>query len=152
MFFSSHKFTAMAEDSITIHTSDHPEPFTVNNFWLRDHCCCSECYNHDTKQRKIGLLDIPIDIKPSHYSIDGNELQITCKCVFILKGFFGHEKGRLVWVVVGNVMFDPAACPQLIRVIIEWSQLQLRTSMSSSWGAHFIHFQCRDRRGGTVYQ
>lgn len=68
---------AMAEDSITIHTSDHPEPFTVNNFWLRDHCCCSECYNHDTKQRKIGLLDIPIDIKPSHYSIDGNELQIT---------------------------------------------------------------------------
>lgn len=69
----------MVDDSITIHVPDYPEPLTINNFWLRDHCCCSECFNHDTKQRKISFLDIPIDIKPSQYNIDGNELQITCK-------------------------------------------------------------------------
>lgn len=69
----------MIDDSITIHSAELEEPLTLNNLWLRDHCCCAKCYNHETKQRKIGFLDIPIDIKPSHFSIDGNELQITCK-------------------------------------------------------------------------
>lgn len=78
------EITAMVDDSITIHSSDYPEPLTINNFWLRDHCCCPECYNHETKQRQISFVDIPIDIKPSHYNIDGQELQITCKCLIFL--------------------------------------------------------------------
>ncbi|KAJ6627774.1 Trimethyllysine dioxygenase, mitochondrial, partial [Pseudolycoriella hygida] len=67
----------MTGNCITIQESSSSEPLIFNNVWLRDHCCCSQCYNNDTKQRKISFLDIPIDIEPTHYNVTGNFLEIT---------------------------------------------------------------------------
>ena len=56
------------------------EPLVLSHFWLRDHCRCDECYAHDTYQRRLNLLDIPIDIKPTETHIQETELRIKCKC------------------------------------------------------------------------
>ncbi|XP_046397547.1 trimethyllysine dioxygenase, mitochondrial [Ischnura elegans] len=44
--------------------------------WLRDHCRCPKCYNHDTHQRNLDLLSIPDDIYPATCSLENNMLRI----------------------------------------------------------------------------
>lgn len=53
----------------------------IDEFWLRDHCRCTKCFNVATKQRKYNLLDIPKDIKPEelNYIENGKILYIKCK-------------------------------------------------------------------------
>ena len=49
-----------------------------HHIWLRDHCRCQECYNHDTHQREADILQIPLDIKPSRVElVEGKEVKIT---------------------------------------------------------------------------
>jgi len=50
----------------------------LNDFWLRDHCRCNDCYNLVTKQRKYNLLDIPADIKAKEYNYkkEGSEFEV----------------------------------------------------------------------------
>uniref|UniRef100_A0A1A9WXT9 Trimethyllysine dioxygenase, mitochondrial n=1 Tax=Glossina brevipalpis TaxID=37001 RepID=A0A1A9WXT9_9MUSC len=54
------------------------ELIKLNQFWLRDHCRCLQCYNHVTKQRKLNLLEIPEDIiaKDWQWKEDGKLLDV----------------------------------------------------------------------------
>uniref|UniRef100_A0A1A9X281 Trimethyllysine dioxygenase, mitochondrial n=1 Tax=Glossina brevipalpis TaxID=37001 RepID=A0A1A9X281_9MUSC len=54
------------------------EILKLNQFWLRDHCRCLQCYNQVTKQRKYNLLDLPEDIavKDWHNTEDGKLLKV----------------------------------------------------------------------------
>ena len=48
-----------------------------HNFWLRDHCQCKQCYNYDTSQKELNILDVPLDIQPANVAIhDQNKLSI----------------------------------------------------------------------------
>lgn len=46
-----------------------------NNFWLRDHCHCSECYHAVTRQRLVNTFAIPRDIQP--VAIDSTEAALN---------------------------------------------------------------------------
>ncbi|XP_033760567.1 trimethyllysine dioxygenase, mitochondrial-like [Pecten maximus] len=45
--------------------------------WLRDHCRCSECYNHDTNQRNLQNRKLHSEDLPSSVEFDGLVLGIT---------------------------------------------------------------------------
>lgn len=48
-----------------------------HNIWLRDHCQCKQCYNYDTSQKELNILDVPLDIQPANVAIrDQNKLSI----------------------------------------------------------------------------
>lgn len=47
-------------------------------FWLRDHCRCPKCYNHDTNQRRIGIRDIGLDIRATSSEVKGDQLKVEC--------------------------------------------------------------------------
>lgn len=57
------------------------EILNFDQFWLRDHCRCLECYNEVTKQRKYNLLDLPDDIAVKHWhsTEDGKLLKVKCR-------------------------------------------------------------------------
>ncbi|XP_065336423.1 trimethyllysine dioxygenase, mitochondrial isoform X1 [Cloeon dipterum] len=44
--------------------------------WLRDHCRCSECYNHATSQRSLPFLSIQQDISPKTWQIAENDSEL----------------------------------------------------------------------------
>ncbi|XP_061183408.1 trimethyllysine dioxygenase, mitochondrial-like [Saccostrea echinata] len=44
--------------------------------WLRDHCRCDVCYNHQTCQKNVDNFDLDLDIKPTHVSFDGTVLTL----------------------------------------------------------------------------
>lgn len=95
--------TTLISDATSVHIA-HPlgeHSVQISNFWLRDHCRCTECYNPDTFQRKHNVLDIPIDIRPlrlaitltstdeinrSRYSLSAKEvLRVMCKLLYACK-------------------------------------------------------------------
>lgn len=53
-------------------------------FWLRDHCRCDACYNHETFQRKSDIGGIDIDIKPNNWNLAEDKLQVTCKYATVM--------------------------------------------------------------------
>lgn len=65
---------------ITIQHKSLTTPFKVCSFWLRDHCRCSKCYG-ETSQRKLNIVDLPINIEPTDQTTDDNNLRITCKLI-----------------------------------------------------------------------
>lgn len=42
----------------------YEHPITVNAFWLRCQCPCSECFDPQTKRKKLTPMNIPKEIKP----------------------------------------------------------------------------------------
>lgn len=44
--------------------------------WLRDHCRCDVCYNHQTCQKNIDNFELDLDIRPTEVSFDGTVLTI----------------------------------------------------------------------------
>ncbi|XP_026474281.1 trimethyllysine dioxygenase, mitochondrial [Ctenocephalides felis] len=44
--------------------------------WLRDHCRCDKCYNKETFQRKLTLLELPSELTIEKLRIDNKQLQI----------------------------------------------------------------------------
>lgn len=46
--------------------------------WLRDHCRCDVCYNHQTCQKNIDNFELDLDIRPTEVSFDGTVLTIEC--------------------------------------------------------------------------
>jgi hypothetical protein len=69
----------MGIDYIELISEKYPTPIKLNYLWLRDHCRCQKCYLMETFQRKINLLDIPLDIVPEVYDFDDQQLHVTCK-------------------------------------------------------------------------
>lgn len=59
------------------------QTFKLNLFWLRDHCRCDSCYDHENHQRKLSLNDIPDDISIENVKEfllnDKDELEIDCE-------------------------------------------------------------------------
>uniref|UniRef100_A0A1B0CUK0 Trimethyllysine dioxygenase, mitochondrial n=1 Tax=Lutzomyia longipalpis TaxID=7200 RepID=A0A1B0CUK0_LUTLO len=49
----------------------------LNYFWLRDHCRCSECYNHRTNQRSFSFLSLPPDVKAKSCQFSDDFLAIS---------------------------------------------------------------------------
>ena len=48
-----------------------------HHIWLRDHCQCKQCYNYDTSQKELNILDVQLDIQPANVAIhDQNKLSI----------------------------------------------------------------------------
>lgn len=54
-----------------------PHTLGLSYLWLRDHCQCSDCYNHLTHQRKFDIQNIPLNIRPAVIKTteEGLELQ-----------------------------------------------------------------------------
>ncbi|KAF8506150.1 mitochondrial protein [Hysterangium stoloniferum] len=48
-----------------------------HNIWLRDHCRCSICFHHITKQRLVDTFDIPSVLQPSEASATEAGLEVT---------------------------------------------------------------------------
>lgn len=55
------------------------EPVPVSFIWLRDHCRCNECYNHETFQRTLNVVDIPDDVAPESYEVRDGSLNVIWK-------------------------------------------------------------------------
>ncbi|XP_059615228.1 trimethyllysine dioxygenase, mitochondrial [Phlebotomus argentipes] len=80
----------------------------LNYFWLRDHCRCLECYNHETKQRRFSVLTLAPDVRAKSCQFsdesldvswsDGHESQYTWDFIeehsYELKS---RESGRILW-------------------------------------------------------
>ena len=49
---------------------------SFHHIWLRDHCRCSDCYNAETHQKELNLLDIP-NVIPKDIQTKEDELVIT---------------------------------------------------------------------------
>lgn len=64
---------------LTLKRAESDEPIRVSYIWLRDHCRCNECYNHETFQRSLSILDVPEDVSPSSYEIRDGALNVLCK-------------------------------------------------------------------------
>lgn len=84
------------------------ETYKLDLFWLRDHCRCEICYDHENHQRKSSLKDIQADISMEHVKefslIDGNNLEVICKlmlsCFMVCEyvnnpQIISHDKGRM---------------------------------------------------------
>ncbi|XP_055389725.1 trimethyllysine dioxygenase, mitochondrial [Condylostylus longicornis] len=61
---------------LTINHPNYEEEIDINLFWLRDHCKCNLCYNHEMYQRKTNILDIPLDISVLQTGIKDEKLII----------------------------------------------------------------------------
>ncbi|KAI7889345.1 trimethyllysine dioxygenase [Mucor mucedo] len=48
-----------------------------NNFWLRDHCHCPQCYHPVTRQRLVDTFSIPRDIQPVALDSTEDALDVT---------------------------------------------------------------------------
>lgn len=64
---------------LTLKQSEEAEPIRISYIWLRDHCRCNECYNHNTFQRSLSILDIPEDVSPESYEIQEQNLNVLWK-------------------------------------------------------------------------
>ena len=53
------------------------ETLQIDYFWLRDHCRCNLCYNHETFQRKVSLSDIPDDVTVIGSTLEGELFDVV---------------------------------------------------------------------------
>lgn len=60
-------------------TTDGDKSLKLDLLWLRDHCRCEKCYDHETFQRKVNILDIPDDVSTKAYDVHDQTLNITCE-------------------------------------------------------------------------
>ena len=52
------------------------EVLTLPFLWLRDHCRCKQCYNHDTNQKNILIQNQDANIRPEYINVSGSELTL----------------------------------------------------------------------------
>ncbi|KXJ71440.1 hypothetical protein RP20_CCG020559 [Aedes albopictus] len=89
---------------LTLSRSESDEPIRVSYIWLRDHCRCNECYNHETFQRSLSILDVPEDVSPASFEIRDGALNVLWKddhassydLDFIFSAQFGLYKESLL--------------------------------------------------------
>ena len=65
----------VGKDSTTIEWTDGATS-RFHHIWLRDHCRCSECYNSETHQKELHLLDIS-HASPKNVTVHQDELIVT---------------------------------------------------------------------------
>lgn len=63
---------------LIIHHKSLQNPLRVCNFWLRDHCRCTDCYG-ETSQRKFNINDIPLNVEPSILKAENDTIHVNCK-------------------------------------------------------------------------
>ncbi|GAB0095588.1 gamma-butyrobetaine dioxygenase [Sergentomyia squamirostris] len=92
-------------------TSDHisvpSRNLKLNNFWLRDHCRCSECYNHGTRQRRYSILHLDPNVRTNNCQFTDDELIVSWND--------GHES-QYSWDFLESNSFDlrPRQCEKII--------------------------------------
>lgn len=68
----------MFDANLELKYSSSELPIGINYFWLRDHCRCTKCYNIETNQRTLDILNVPLDIEPHECKITDDEISIQC--------------------------------------------------------------------------
>lgn len=71
--------------------------------WLRDHCRCDVCYNHQTCQKNIDNFELDLDIRPTEVSFDGTVLTIECN--FLISAIIVKSKKLLGLIFVDFQFF-----------------------------------------------
>lgn len=64
---------------VEILNPENNKTLKFHNIWLRDHCRCSFCYDHETFQRRLNVLDLPHDIQWKSKIFEDGQLKIECK-------------------------------------------------------------------------
>lgn len=114
---------------ITIRKADSDETVRVSYVWLRDHCRCNGCFNHETFQRTFSILDLPRDVKPVSYEIRHEALNVVWKdghsssyqLEFIFNSQLPAYKESLALKYLKPVLWDRetiTSCPDVCRVTL----------------------------------
>ncbi|XP_053685520.1 uncharacterized protein LOC128735068 [Sabethes cyaneus] len=112
---------------LTIQGTQLERPIRVSYIWLRDHCRCSECYNHETFQRTLSILDIPDDVKPASFELSDRKLEVlwmddhvsSYDLDFLVQSQFEVSKEKLLHEHAQPVLWDRdliSLCPEYCRV------------------------------------
>jgi hypothetical protein len=92
----------VVDECLSIKNHETEEMLDINYFWLRDHCRCEDCYNVNTCQKRLSILDIPEDVRPNSWKLDSGNLSVFCEfsnielfekllSITILSGNDGHK-------------------------------------------------------------
>lgn len=114
---------------LTIQGTELVQPIHVSYIWLRDHCRCKECYNQETFQRTLSILDIPDDVKPASFELTDRKLKVlwmddhlsTYDLDFIFQSQFEVLKENLRQEHARPVLWDRdliSLCPEYCRVTL----------------------------------
>uniref|UniRef100_A0A1Q3G1R0 Trimethyllysine dioxygenase, mitochondrial n=1 Tax=Culex tarsalis TaxID=7177 RepID=A0A1Q3G1R0_CULTA len=112
---------------LTLARPGQEEPVPVSYIWLRDHCRCNECYNHETFQRTLSVLDIPDDVAPDSYEIRDESLNViwkdghrsTYELGFVFDALFESHREAVLQEQLRPVLWDRefiSDCPDYCRV------------------------------------
>ncbi|XP_062549842.1 uncharacterized protein LOC134214500 [Armigeres subalbatus] len=101
---------------LSLKRTESDEPIWVSYIWLRDHCRCNKCYNHETFQRSLSILDVPDDVSPLSYEIQDGALNVLWKdnhassydLDFIFSAQFGLYKETLLQEQSQPALWDRA--------------------------------------------
>lgn len=69
----------MLDASLQLQCPISGELVEINYFWLRDHCLCLKCYNLETNQRTVNILEISLDIRPTEAQVADDDLTVRCE-------------------------------------------------------------------------
>lgn len=50
---------------------------SLPHLWLRDNCACSDCRVEQTTEKKIHLIDVPVDLAPKSVRLEGDVLHLV---------------------------------------------------------------------------
>ncbi|KAK7086523.1 hypothetical protein SK128_012504 [Halocaridina rubra] len=70
---------AEAIDAVTrleLRVNRWPHTLGLSYIWLRDHCKCPDCYDNFTKQRKLDIQKVPLNIRPASTKTTKEGLEI----------------------------------------------------------------------------
>ncbi|XP_038119720.1 uncharacterized protein LOC6044961 isoform X2 [Culex quinquefasciatus] len=112
---------------LTLVRPGQEEPVPVSYIWLRDHCRCNECYNHETFQRTLSVLDIPDDVAPESYEVRDGSLNVIWKdghrsayeLSFVFDNLFESHREATLQEQLRPVLWDRefiSDCPDYCRV------------------------------------
>ncbi|XP_055610536.1 uncharacterized protein LOC129757360 [Uranotaenia lowii] len=101
----------------------------ISYVWLRDNCRCKECYNHETFQRSLSVLDIPDDVCPSSYEVQDQALNViwndghtsTYELSFLYESQYEDYHRALLQEHSQPVLWDQeliSLCPEYCRVTL----------------------------------
>lgn len=65
---------------LEVHHPRWPHNLSLSYPWLRDHCRCTDCFNHMTIQRRFDPVGMQLNIRPAQVSATPEGLELQCEC------------------------------------------------------------------------
>lgn len=83
---AKHPKVTIESGNVTVSLKD--KTVEIPLLWLRDHCRCPRCYNHETCQKNVDVDLMQRDLEPTNVQVTGKEdlLVIECK-LFGMKSY-----------------------------------------------------------------